>query len=244
MTGYNGQPAERMISGGQAPDACANMPATAGAKAGFWTPMRLEILAWLRRNAPSLAELYEGAVQMVYETSFPGRVRFVSHAVREIGNRLPEVISGVKENRLEYVNLLDELAKRWPGAAATDLSGHLPPGPPKVPISRDLYLELDRLIRGHQAARLRPEEKAARLFQSIAGGGQSVRETLRPTIRQWVEIIGWFTERVHDSGRIDEEHARGLERQFQAFEMTLAALIRQFFDTVVELDEILEEANS
>src|SRR5438094_3789110 len=41
-----------------------------------WTPTRLGLRAWLQRNAPSLAELYEGAVRLMYESPLPGRVRF------------------------------------------------------------------------------------------------------------------------------------------------------------------------
>lgn len=207
--------------------------------------MRQEILAWLNRNAPSLAELYQGAVQMLYETPLPGRVRFVSHAVREIGNRLPEAIAGVEEVWVDYKNRLDELAKQWPGPPAVYLSGEVPPSSPDISISRALYLKVTQLIRDHQDARLRPGEKAMRLFESMAGGDQRARETLRPTVRQWVKIIAWFTGRAHDSGRIDAgEDERFFKAQFEVFERALAALIRQFFDTVEELDEILEEANS
>ena len=63
------------------------------AENALWTRNRRELLEWLGRNAPLLAELYEGAVSLLYGSRIPGFSRFVSHAVRELRNRLPKVIS-------------------------------------------------------------------------------------------------------------------------------------------------------
>jgi hypothetical protein len=48
----------------------------------------------LTHNAASLADLYEGAVVMLYESILLGRTRFIGHAVREIRNRLPDAFAG------------------------------------------------------------------------------------------------------------------------------------------------------
>jgi hypothetical protein len=66
-----------------------------GQTAVGWTSERLQLKAWLTRNAPSLAELYESAVRLLFEVRLPGYTRFVRHAVRAIRNRLPFVISGI-----------------------------------------------------------------------------------------------------------------------------------------------------
>ncbi|MEO7860432.1 MAG: hypothetical protein ABIU05_08300 [Nitrospirales bacterium] len=78
----------------------------------WWTPQRLELKKWLGNKTPGLAEVYEGAVMMVYEHPVPGRVKFIAHAIREIGNRLPDYWAGKEENSggLQYVNRLDEIA--------------------------------------------------------------------------------------------------------------------------------------
>src|SRR5690242_15510612 len=80
----NEDPSRDMISRVAAPPAPATPP--------YWTRRREQRREWLRRaGAVSLAELYEGAV-IILETRQPGYVRFVSHAVREIANRLPGII--------------------------------------------------------------------------------------------------------------------------------------------------------
>src|SRR5574341_1863423 len=102
-----------------------------------WSRNRLDLLTWFRRNAPSLGEIYEGAVNMMFETSLPGRTRFIAHAVRDIRNRLPEVISGIKGgSRFEWIQQLDGLLKAWQRAGFA-VDGALPVSMTKSGTSQD-----------------------------------------------------------------------------------------------------------
>ena len=65
----------------------------------YLTDRRQKIHNWLEVHSPSLAELYSGVLYLIFENrSVPGRVRFISHGVREIRNGL---------NRLEKDNISD-----------------------------------------------------------------------------------------------------------------------------------------
>lgn len=217
------------------------------AQASCWNQSRLELRSWLQRNAPSLAELYEGSVILLYATPLPGRVRFVSHAVREIRNRLPEVISGERGTpRLDYKNRLDRLAKRWRNhEQPLRLSSATPPDTPDITIDRSLYIEISELIKDHHETRSKPEETAFRLFESLAPENKQLRDTLRPIIQHWLDVTNWFMSKAHDSGRTDADYDENqLLNQFENFERALKALVGSFFSTVAELDEILEDANS
>ncbi len=91
-----------------------------------WAATRMELRAWFQRNAPSLGELYEGAVRLIFDTRVPGRVRFVSHAISEIRNRLPGIVSGNRAGgRLDYTSRLDEIVKAW-RRARLSLDGSVP----------------------------------------------------------------------------------------------------------------------
>jgi len=212
-----------------------------------WGPIRQEIRAWLQRNAPSLAELYEGAVILLYVNPLPGRVRFISQAVREIRNRLPEVISGMKwPQRLDYKSQLDALAKLWrKNGQSFALEETTPPASPTISINRVLYTTIVDLIQTHEETRLTRNEAAQRLFETMAPENRELRVALRPIMRQWLDVTEWFMGNAHDSGRIDgdcdEPHLQG---QFELFEATLYGLVGKFFSTVEELDEILEDTNS
>lgn len=219
---------------------------------GFMTAQRREVLAWFERNAPLLGELYAGALCMVHDPGFPGRTCFVAHAVREISNRLPDVVAGPKtEGRLDYTNRLDEIAKKWVRAGLsldgtvtpiTEL-GSEPSNGVEVPLR--LFSDIARFVRDHLETREKPIDAAIRLFEGIAPEDQNVRDVLRPIILQWIESAKWFMGMVHIPASEDRNlDIKEFLRHFELFENSLAALLGKFFDTVEVLDEILEEANS
>jgi len=221
-------------------------------KEAFWNEYRLEIYSWFKQNAESLGEVYFGALKMIHGPSFPGRVRFISHAVRDIGNRLPEVISGVRNaHNVQYVNKLDEISNMWE-RAGYPLDGFLPISVTEgeklpsdsIPIPHKIFRKISALIKDHNDGRQRPVDKAKRLFLGPDRELSEVSEALRPVVDQWLNITDWFMRKAHDSGKTDNDvDIREFRGQFDIFEATLGALLRGFFATIGELDEILEEAN-
>jgi hypothetical protein len=220
----------------------------------FWTRERQELRLWFERNAPSLGELYKGAIEMVFNEIFPGRVRFVSHAVREIRNRLPDVIAGpVSTNQVQYINRLDDLSKVWKKAGLS-LDGSLPikltnneqiPPIKEVPIPVKIYKEIAKLIRDHEEARKKPYEEFKRLFQAIDPKNKEAEATLRPRIDNLRKNTEWFVARTHDRGKVDAEmDGDELKKNFEIFERALLAIIGSFYKTLEDLDEILEETNA
>lgn len=105
-------------------------------------------------------------------------------------------------------------------------------------------MEVASLVRDHLAAREKPAEAAARLFEGIAPQNQPLRDSLRPIITHWVTVTERFVEKAHDSGRTDGDADEAeFRNKFELFETTLVALVGQFFESVKALDEILEDAN-
>lgn len=220
----------------------------------YWIPSRLELRAWFQRNAPSLGELYEGSLRMLYgEKNFPGRTRFVAHAIREIRNRLPDYITGPKVGgTFQWKNRLDELARDWQKArfsldgiipAEVSVEQSIPSSEIMVP--RRLIEKIAILIKDHVESRETRKEAAMRLFEGITPENQNLRDTLRPVINQWLDVTEWFVDIVHEGHEQNRNSVpEELNRHFELFEATLGALLRRFFKTVEELDEILEDANS
>jgi hypothetical protein len=168
---------------------------------------------------------------------------------------LPDVISGAKSGgSLQYKNRLDELTKKWrrsglptdgsfPGTVL-GATGQ-PPAAPDVPVPRRAYMEVANLVRDHVATREKPSEAAARLFEGIAPENQPLLDSLRPVIDHWVTITEWFAKQVHDSGRTDGDVDEAeFRNKFELFETTLMALVGRFFETVKDLDEILEDTDA
>jgi len=214
--------------------------------------LRLELKGWFGRNAPSLGELYEGALHMLYAPQFPGRTRFIAHAAREIANRLPEAITGVKNERFEWQNKLDKLLKSWEQAGFS-INGNLPEvvtatnAAPSAEFSapRRFMHELAKLLSEYASSRETNQARSRRLFEAVDKSDQGSKEALIPIVTQWLEVTTWFVKIAHDSGRTDIIlRVDELERRFTLFEATLGALTREFFKTIGELDEILENTNA
>jgi hypothetical protein len=129
-----------------------------------WTRNRRELLEWLGKTSPSLAELYNGAVDLLFGRPVAGFSRFVSHAVREIRNRLPGVASGTgSSGRLDYTSRIDDLSAQGKKAhisievkpsedgrapSAIEASG--------VFLPRKVARKVESLIADHDAAHKRP----------------------------------------------------------------------------------------
>jgi hypothetical protein len=215
-----------------------------------WTPLRRDIREWLYKTAPSLGELYEGAVWLAYGPRLPGRVRFIGHAVREIGNALPAAMSeAVRRGALAYKERLDQVAKTWEHYGYP-LDGTLPTATtPEVPmpdiaLPRPLVEQIAVLLGDHRGVRLKRDEAAVHLFEACIPADQFTPEWVMPVIDQWLGVISWFMSRTHDSGTPDAAHEAEVPGQFELFETILGTLSREFFATMEGIDAILADANA
>jgi hypothetical protein len=201
----------------------------------------------MHRNAPSLAELYEGAVTLLYTNPIPGHVRFISHAVREIRNRLPDAIAGpTKTTVLQYKNRLDTIAA-LPSVDAliANIGGTTAPATTSITIDRQLADKIAALLQDHLNTRAKPIDAARRLFQSIAPDNTRAHDTLTPILQQWITTTDWFVAKAHDSGHTDNHYPNNeLCHHFTMFENAISAATRPFFDTLEDLDAILENTNN
>jgi hypothetical protein len=221
-----------------------------------WTKKRLEIKAWLDRNAASLAELYTAAILIAHNITFPGRVRLLAHAVREIANGLPDAIAGkTKRKSVQYKNRIKEirdscLIHQVPldfGQPSIDSTKS--PDTPSEPKGLELPASVAKLfcalIRDDSGITETRRNNAQRFFEKFSSGNPNATRQLSPVIQQWLDVTDWFVGKSHDGGMKDSETPSGvLNERFALFEDTLAALIRGFFSTISELDEILEDTNS
>lgn len=220
----------------------------------YWTHARLELAEWLRLYAPSLSELYRAALQLLYGTPVPGRFVLVSHAVREIRNRLPERVSGLMgEGRLDYTSRVASIAEQWE-REGLGMTGDLPLTPPAIgaePSASDgsnsslppqIVTLIAKLVNDHARAHTRTSESARRLFAAATGSGEPIPA---PVVKQWVQTTNWFMGHAHDSGKVDDDFDEELFlSRFRLFEESLFAVSRPFFPNLDELDAILADTHS
>jgi hypothetical protein len=208
--------------------------------------LQRDLLEWLRgdeRRLP-LAQLYEGALLMLERHQPPGWSRFVAHAVREICNRLPDLIVGDSAARTNYRELVGPVAGLWetekpPAGTTSETALHSAPEP--WPISPALVELLNALLDGHRAPDRAQNERAGRLFRALYGD-ETVDVGL--AVEQWRAAHGWAVGGCHDHSRPDGEiELAEVREQFQLFEGALGVAVRSFRDTMKEIDDLLDQAN-
>lgn len=227
---------------------------TAGGSATPWTPRRLALLQWLQEHAVPLAELYQGAVILADQRT-AGWTRFVGHAVREIINRLPDVVGeeGVG-GRLDYPSRVDAFSGQWKQhKLPTDgtlsgldvLLGQVPaPGElaGKTVVPADVFIAMAVLVRDHENTRKRPLENAMRMRRALMPEGTD--QATRPSLEQWVEVGNKAVGLTHNQRKKDDELAHMASQVFTLFEDTLLGLVSDYFETVKAIDALLDQANS
>ncbi len=63
--------------------------------------------------------------------------------------------------------------------------------------------------------------------------------------KSWKAAVKWFMRFVHTptTRESNDPPAKEIEEQFESFESVLMVFVREFFDSVEDLDEVLDKAN-
>jgi len=207
-------------------------------------PRRRELLNWFRCSAAPLADAYEGAVRLLQQEDFPGRVHFISHAVRDIADRLVFVLDPQLEGgRVQYENEMDEIEKLWPKLQTIQGTAGGPAAQDAVPIDYRLALRIDSLVGAHRKRRQRPSNSEL-LFRYLMRQEPSLAEVNQRLVSDFRKMQKWFMKLTHlrkgEAPKVDENE---LQTQFSKFEGMLHSFVGDFFTGTAELDEILQQAN-
>ena len=210
-----------------------------------WPAKRRELLNWFRANAASLAEAYEGAVVMLLDDRFPGRVHFIAHAVRDISDRLIYVLDPQKPaSRVQYEQDVTEIAALWRKPEGVDSrTDDLQTEP--VTIGSRVAAMIDHLVDAHR----RRSERLSHyelLFRFLMMRNESSSVYVNERLAQdFKKVRQWFMDlthlRVGAPPCVDEAE---LQSKFGAFEGMLHSFVGDFFTGTRELDEILRQANA
>ena len=203
---------------------------------------RDELCARLKDVAPPLADLYQGALEVLAAPSMPGRAHFLAHAAREIANGLPEWIMGITSTK--EPKRLSGLAARWQTAFPHDPSRREARSPTAdVLVRRDLFDAVSELLAGHRD-RSSSRDAVLRLFTWLGPGNRYLQADLTALAKEWMAIRRWFESTTHARRSLkapapDEQESR---QYFERFEHWLASLLQGFFAVRRELDVLLDDA--
>lgn len=200
------------------------------------------IAEWLTKQDSELGQLYEGAVRMIQDRSFPGRLWLICHAVREIKNRLPEAVAGKSIiGRLDYTQKVEELAKACEGAGLGSVrvvEREEQEVEQKIP--QGLVVLLNNLVTEHKAIAGKKHENTKRLIITLEPENKNLQASLVPVINRWITETDWFEERAHVGRTISEDD---LVAHFKGFERVLLSLAGYFYQGLEEIEQIVEKIN-
>jgi hypothetical protein len=212
-----------------------------------WPAKRRELLNWFRTNAPSLAEAYEGGVLMLMDERFPGRVHFIAHAIRDISDRLIDVLDPQKPaSHVQYAQHLNEIEPLWrkPPQLIVNEQNETPASEFTSIDSRVASL-IDNLVQAH---RMRGERVSnyERLFRYLLRKNEpSGFYVIKRLAQDFREVRQWFMDRTHlRAGAPPCVAESELQSKFGAFEGMLHSFVGDFFTGTRDLDEILRQANA
>lgn len=215
-----------------------------------WTPQRLELLDGFKRKAAHLASLYEAGVTLFHDPAFPARYYLVAHAVREIGNRLPDAVGVQVENTRIDANRLNSVVAIWrrdglPNDFATPIVAARAPTDPAegIWLPKRTGEAVVELVRDHARSWEARQEMPIRLLQELARDTGMTVDQLRPIALQWVQVLRWFQTKVHAGSRERTISEDDFKRHFEIFEQQLGSMLRPFFSTLKEINDFLDEAN-
>lgn len=180
---------------------------------------RRRILEWLESNAPALAPVYDGAVRMIQEPEFPGRVHFVAHAIREIMNRLPDAIDngGKSFHRTDYTELVNHVENCWKEGE---------------PPTADCRKAVEDLLREHQATDTKNRDKAHKLYRISTQSEPSPR-----TIKTWMQTRKSSEKRVHVRNKpMDSNDEKEIIKTFEELKKILQLLLSRPYEDTDELE--------
>ena len=213
-------------------------------------PERIELLSWLENNAPALAPIYRGALALAMFGSFPGRAHFIAHAIREIRNRLPGALGPkVARRDARYEQLTDEIRERWLADGFPEdgrllpRAGSAPPasGPPGQHVSDELLTSVGELIEEHNEAQANRRAREEHAF-----GTMSDRGAVPPYfVQHWRKLYRDVEKFAHARDEPLPAEADGeWVANFLEFEEFLMALSKRSYESLDDLDILLERANT
>jgi hypothetical protein len=211
-----------------------------------WSRRRKELAQWFDERVPSFVIGYEGAVELLYKPTFPGRVHFVCHAVRDIYRFLPSAIGmeALPRPAEIFPGLVKELADIWQSFPPTTVARDALVGT-DVPISSQVHACAAKIVKKRIEIGEQPtigKQLAIALFRSSERGKD---DFIAPwIIKAFDEEYKFFVSRAHLARSVPGIPSdEGLIKHFESFETAFHSLVGPYFSGKKELDDILQETN-
>lgn len=205
---------------------------------------RQKIHKWLKDdlNQPIYAEAYYGAAKMM-DSCPPGYITFVSHAGRDLMNRLAQDENNISGERVQYPDLVDRVQEVWQASWNTTPAVTENPETSFHAIPFLVCDKIKELLREHSEGRRRSESASEMFFATYLD--YKDREKIPGNLQHdWKEAKKWFNKHAHLREKpFNEETTRQLRHHFRILEALFHTAASSHIERIGKLDEILEDTN-
>ena len=196
-----------------------------------------------RADAPEIADMYVSAVDLLFSDYRPGRIRLACHAVRELMNRLLDAYVADLPDRTETKRRKDSIE----GKMKHTLSKIDPmdQSTPSIDDTTLLSFAKDSISILQNESEQTHQKRVYMFFRILLDEDQTGTDYSTHQTNQWMAIHKWFRMRAHlpEENTDPEQYLDEAIDHFEALEICLFSLFGGFFETIEELDDILQEAN-
>jgi len=217
-----------------------------GKKQNYLTPQRQELIRWFEDRAPSFVDGYVGAIRLLHMPTFPGRVHFACHVVRDIYRHLPKAlgIESLPRPAEIFPKMVKKLKKLWddnpPNSKLSEDEVNS-----DYPVSPEVYLYLEKIIRKSSEIEMQSTVGKHLVIALFRSSDRREDEFIHPwIIKAFDAEYKFFVARAHLSISVDKiPDNEDLVKHFEAFERAFHSLVGPYFSGKEELDDILQDTN-
>lgn len=203
-----------------------------------WTTIYREIKQWLERNAPQMAAPSEGAIALLQFPQIPGRVNFISHAVRDLIQNLPNALDGSQQTMRHagesYPSKINAIKESWPNEQSRLVEGD------SVLIPYSAAEPVDDLLNCFNNVTSQATS-ASKLAAVLVNASEVPLDVTRQLIDTFHRERRWFVDLAHFNAHPKKVVSESeLKQHFDAVCRAVHSVIGSYYVGIEELDEVLE----
>jgi len=213
-----------------------------------WSPARRDRRARLVAAASrDLAELYEAAIDLLGDPGSPGRMFLLSHCMREIGNRLPNILNPELPDSSGQSEAVKHLAEAWraAGLGVQIVGAEESTQAPDVSVPRVVAAAIEIVVAEFELGQRANYAKGSFLVQGvvppdIAGAARNPD----PSVQAFLGSRRFFMRHTH-AGDEDRQPPREEEIQDRVshFEQVLDARLGDWWAVQADVRDLVKMAN-
>ncbi len=213
-----------------------------------WSPARRDRRARLAAAASrDLAELYEAAIDLLGDPGRPARMFLLGHCMREIGNRLPNILNPELPNPSGQTRAVKQLAEAWraAGLGVQIVGAEESTQAPDVSVPRVVAAAIETVVAEFELGRGANYAKGSFLVQGVVPPDPAGAATNPdPSVQAFLGSRSFFMRHTH-AGDEDRQPPREEEIQDRVhhFEQVIDARLGDWWAVQADVRDLVTRAN-